>query len=86
MNLDISIYLGRTIDYTTIEEGAQPRCMGAPVDCCPEPKRRRPGSASEPCVRVSNSHGASITWRLSRAPIKTFDFSSRLYIMAVAME
>src|SRR5262245_55609712 len=37
--------------------------------CCPEPERHRSGSASEPCVRVSNSHGSSITWRLSYAPL-----------------
>jgi len=32
MNLDISIYLGRTIDYTTIKEGAQLSRMSASVD------------------------------------------------------
>src|SRR5215510_633058 len=36
---------------------------------CPEPERHRSGSASEPCVRVSNSHGSSTTWRLSYAPL-----------------
>src|SRR5262249_9296945 len=35
----------------------------------PEPERPPSGSASEPCVRVSNSHGSSITWRLSYAPL-----------------
>src|SRR5262245_4179365 len=42
---------------------------GGTSNCCPEPERHRSGSASEPCVRVSNSHGSSITWRLSYAPL-----------------
>src|SRR5262249_50070502 len=40
---------------------------GGTTNCFPQPKRHRSGSASEPCVRVSNSHGSSITWRLSYA-------------------
>jgi len=36
----------------------------------PKPERHRSGSASKPCVTVSKSHGSSITWRLSTAPLQ----------------
>lgn len=48
----------------------------------PKPARRRAGSASKPCVRVSTSHGSSMTWRWSCAPLVTCRFS----VVAVTME
>src|SRR5215468_10165223 len=52
----------------------------------PEPERHRSGSASKPCVRVSNSHGSSIAWRLSRAPLTAVWFFDRLQVAAMVVE
>src|SRR4051812_16303218 len=48
----------------------------------PKPARRRAGSASKPCLRVSTSHGSSMAWRWSRASLVT----SRFSVVAVTME
>jgi hypothetical protein len=48
----------------------------------PKPGGRPPGSASKPCLRVSNSHGSSTAWRWSCAPLVTGRFS----VVAVTME
>ena len=52
----------------------------------PKSGRHRPDSASKPCMTVSKSHGSSTTWRLSHAPLKTFNLFGRLDVVAVSME
>src|SRR5262249_15634804 len=52
----------------------------------PEPERHRSRSASKTCVIVSSSHGSSIAWRLSRAPLTAVWFFDRLQVAAMVVE
>src|SRR5215510_13852696 len=55
--------------FASSSKGLVPKDHAEVSAGCPEPERRHSDSASEPCMRVSNSHGSSTTWRLSYAPL-----------------